>query len=113
MSDEIKTDTTTCPRCNQPVKYQYIEYCGILQSNDYVLIADQIFHSKCWDDLVKENPQTEFIRRAKLYCNEIRRNGFSEAKSTALLNYMIEAYDKMKTEDRARAYPQPNQEPKR
>jgi hypothetical protein len=51
----LGTASTTCPRCNKPVNYDFIIGGGILPSLDYDLIADTIFHSECWNKLVTES----------------------------------------------------------
>ena len=50
----IETIAENCPYCGQGVTY----YCdgGVISSPDYVLVADWVFHSMCWDKLVEEHP---------------------------------------------------------
>lgn len=50
------TATTVCPYCNKPVEYFYIKDRGILRSSTYDLIADTIFHSSCWNEMVEKYP---------------------------------------------------------
>lgn len=48
-------DTETCPYCKQPVAYEWTER-GICSRPEYVLVADWIYHSHCWDKQYAENP---------------------------------------------------------
>ena len=45
----MKTEKYVCPKCNKPVHVQIDPTSGgIISSPDYDLIADWVFHSKCW-----------------------------------------------------------------
>lgn len=46
-----------CARCREPVETRWAkDGGGLLSSPDYDLIADCIFHSACWEALIKEHP---------------------------------------------------------
>lgn len=55
----------TCPYCQKEVETFWEDNedgttQGLLRG-DYTLIADWVYHTKCWDDFVKEHPpQMEF-----------------------------------------------------
>lgn len=46
---------TKCPYCGEDV-ISYWSERGCISNPEYVLIADWIFHSICWDKQVEENP---------------------------------------------------------
>jgi len=50
----METCEDTCPYCQFPVTYYWDN--GVVSNKDYVLIADWIYHTECWDKLVEENP---------------------------------------------------------
>lgn len=54
----MKIDSATfCPKCKKPVIFQCDdETGGVYPGDEYVLIADSIFHNGCWDKLVEEHP---------------------------------------------------------
>jgi hypothetical protein len=51
----MTTETYECPYCRKPVTIT-VEERGIVSDRAYVLVADWIYHSECWDKLVAENP---------------------------------------------------------
>lgn len=53
---EIEEQTDRCPYCGNPVISLWVKGGGCLSSPDYVLVADWIFHSSCWDRQVEEHP---------------------------------------------------------
>lgn len=50
----IETETTPCPYCGEPVISYWVKGGGCLSRPEYDLIADWIFHSKCWDAQVEK-----------------------------------------------------------
>lgn len=57
----IEEEHTLCPECGQVVVSRWAnpgwrQRGGCLPSPDYVLVADWIYHSTCWDALVERNP---------------------------------------------------------
>lgn len=51
----IETETTNCPYCGKSVISYWVKGGGCLsRPEEYLLIADWIFHSKCWDAQVEE-----------------------------------------------------------
>jgi hypothetical protein len=52
----IETETTTCPFCGKPVVSYWVSGGGgcLSRPEEYLLIADWILHSKCWDTQVEE-----------------------------------------------------------
>jgi hypothetical protein len=48
-STSIETLTTTCPHCGELVTSLWVPQGGCLsRPDDYVLVADWIFHTACW-----------------------------------------------------------------
>ncbi len=45
-----------CPYCHGPVIANWVVGGGILSDPSYVLVADWLFHTECWDKQVAENP---------------------------------------------------------
>lgn len=45
-----------CPYCGKNVRSTWVKGSGLLSSPDYVLVADLIFHSACWDKQIAEKP---------------------------------------------------------
>jgi uncharacterized protein YuzB (UPF0349 family) len=45
---------TECPECGKEVKYLWDG--GVIPTEQYVLIVDSIYHTKCWEKLVDEHP---------------------------------------------------------
>jgi hypothetical protein len=43
-----------CPYCGKPVTIRWNE--GVVSSKEYVLIADWVYHSTCWDKQIEEHP---------------------------------------------------------
>jgi hypothetical protein len=43
-----------CPYCRKQVGIVWNH--GVVSKPEYVLIADWVYHSECWDKLVEENP---------------------------------------------------------
>lgn len=60
--DETRIEFFPCGRCRTPVamewSYREGKCLGYNSSRYYVVIADGVFHSDCWDTIVKENPIT-------------------------------------------------------
>lgn len=56
IHEEICFDKTVCPYCAKEVIYQFIPDRGILSSSNYVLIADWIYHTICWNKQIDEHP---------------------------------------------------------
>jgi len=54
-TDEVDVDIIDCAECGLPVKTLWARdgNKGLLPSEDYILIADWIFHPLCWDKLVE------------------------------------------------------------
>lgn len=52
--DQTQSVTEICPYCKKPVTIIWNK--GVLPSPDYLLIADWIYHTPCWDKLIEENP---------------------------------------------------------
>lgn len=52
----IKSYAAICPKCAEPVDYDYIKDGGILSSLDYDLIGDSIFHAECWNAIADKIP---------------------------------------------------------
>jgi hypothetical protein len=52
-----------CSECGQPIETRWARdgNHGLLPSDDYLLIADWVFHPDCWDAVVKrgEPPDEE------------------------------------------------------
>lgn len=62
VNDDLEAITTTCPGCNKEVISLWkSDATGCIPSSAYVLIADWVFHSKCWDDMVTNAPD---VRRS-------------------------------------------------
>lgn len=57
-SDEAtELEVTVCPLCGNPVAFRSMKNGGgILSDPDVALIADWVYHSKCWDKQVEEHP---------------------------------------------------------
>jgi hypothetical protein len=51
----VETETSKCPYCGEPVT-SYWTPEGCLSNPEYTLVADFIFHTKCWDEQVEKNP---------------------------------------------------------
>ena len=47
-----------CGRCGHKVLTYWAEppYRGLLDSNEYTLVGDVVFHSTCWDECIAEYP---------------------------------------------------------
>lgn len=55
--EEFEEEVTKCPECGQDVTTLWLKNGrGCLSRPEYVLIADWVFHSECWDKLVERNP---------------------------------------------------------
>jgi len=50
----IEEDTTICPYCGLTVSYKWED--GFIVEQHNVLIANSVFHAKCWADIEKEMP---------------------------------------------------------
>ena len=53
---EIDDVPCRCPYCGKTVVGRWERNAGMLSDPDQVLIADWLFHAKCWDKQVSENP---------------------------------------------------------
>jgi len=49
-----ETDYTTCPGCGDRVAFRWNN--GFVSDLGTALIADWVYHSVCWDDLVRRYP---------------------------------------------------------
>ena len=62
MNDEAEDakselKSTLCPYCMKPVATRWMkDGSGMLSDPDVTLIADWVYHSKCWDKQVEEHP---------------------------------------------------------
>ena len=56
--DELSVlSKTLCPYCLLPVSFREMkDGSGILSDPDIALIANWVYHSKCWDKQVEEHP---------------------------------------------------------
>jgi hypothetical protein len=53
----IETEVTNCPYCNKSVISLWVSGGGgCLSRPEYVLIADWIYHTVCWNELVEKFP---------------------------------------------------------
>lgn len=56
----IEVESIPCAYCLKYVDVRFVfedsQYKGIDRSSDYVLVADCVFHSTCWDKQIKEHP---------------------------------------------------------
>lgn len=43
-----------CPRCGTTVTIKW--YKGVISDPKYILVADWVYHSSCWDKFLEENP---------------------------------------------------------
>jgi len=48
--------TDKCPGCGEEIELAHVDNGGIISNPDYTLVADWVFHSKCWDELVEKHP---------------------------------------------------------
>lgn len=53
---EVEQVITNCPYCRNKVVSLWAVGGGCYSSNDYTLVADWIFHSRCWDKMIEEFP---------------------------------------------------------
>ncbi len=53
---KIESETSLCPHCEKPVT-SYWTPNGCLAHPSYVLIADWIFHSLCWEEQLRRTKQ--------------------------------------------------------
>jgi hypothetical protein len=56
---QIETEIYHCPRCGGDVQTHWVKGGGMLSEPDVALIGDAVWHSKCWDDMLRENPLKE------------------------------------------------------
>ena len=52
----IETETSTCPYCGKDVLSYWAPREGCVPRPEYTLVANWIYHTKCWDKQVKERP---------------------------------------------------------
>jgi hypothetical protein len=52
--DEVEVLVIPCPACGHSVYVNW--YKGVVSDPSYVLIADWVYHSDCWDKQVEEFP---------------------------------------------------------
>lgn len=56
-NEKLEPITTACPGCGKTViSYWHKDNRGMESRPEYVLVADWIYHSECWDKLVEDNP---------------------------------------------------------
>ena len=55
MGETFEAQESPCPYCGEPVISHWTPR-GCLPNPDYVLIADWLFHTPCWEKQVEENP---------------------------------------------------------
>ena len=53
---EVEIEAFTCPYCMKPVLTCWVKGGGMVSDPDVTLIADWVYHSKCWDKQVEEHP---------------------------------------------------------
>ena len=57
---ECDAEVYTCPYCMKAVVvYVELDGSGIISRPEYDLIANWIYHSKCWDQQMREHPPGE------------------------------------------------------
>jgi hypothetical protein len=56
MAHQYEEELTDCPFCGAPVRSLWVPQGGCLPSPDYVLVADWIIHTDCWDKRIEEHP---------------------------------------------------------
>jgi hypothetical protein len=59
MTDEPSAEAveTQCAECLEPMTYLWVPGGGIVSSPEYVLVADWIFHSNCWERVMERGNQ--------------------------------------------------------
>jgi hypothetical protein len=50
---EIEAEIVDCAECGVPIKTLWVKNNGLIPSEDYLLIADWIFHPDCWSKSVE------------------------------------------------------------
>jgi hypothetical protein len=46
-----------CPGCGEEIdEIAYADNGGIIPDPNYTLVADWMFHTKCWNELVERHP---------------------------------------------------------
>lgn len=50
----MEEDATICPYCQLTVSYKW--HNGFITEPHNVLIADWVYHSKCWNKQIEEHP---------------------------------------------------------
>lgn len=53
--EKVEIEETPCPWCKQTVRSYWTKQ-GLLSRPSITLVADWIYHSVCWDELMKEHP---------------------------------------------------------
>lgn len=48
-------ETTVCPKCGKEVTFKWDG--GFVTEPHNVLVADWVFHTKCWDEIEKSDPE--------------------------------------------------------
>jgi hypothetical protein len=45
-----------CPHCSYPVRVRWRAGGGVIPDPSYVLVADWVYHSQCWDRATADRP---------------------------------------------------------
>jgi hypothetical protein len=57
---ECDAEVHTCPYCKEPVVvYVGLDGGGVFPHESYDLIANWVYHSKCWDEQMRRFPPGE------------------------------------------------------
>jgi len=48
------TEQIPCAECGEPIEVHF--HNGVIPQPNYLLVADWIFHTECWNKKVDENP---------------------------------------------------------
>lgn len=59
MPFQFEPETSTCPYCSQDVVSYWSKDGCLSRPLHYVLVADWIFHSECWDKQVMSYPPVD------------------------------------------------------
>lgn len=49
-------EQATCPACGHIVTFRWVKGGGVVSDPSYVLVADWVYHSGCWDKQVEDFP---------------------------------------------------------
>ncbi len=61
MPDDIEIEIIDCAECGKPIETRWLKNRGLLPSENYLLIADWIFHPLCWDAVVERGERCRSI----------------------------------------------------